>query len=146
MAVFNFRLQSILNLKIQLEKSQKNELGRVVSKLEYESGILDNLKNERKKQIKKIDSMIKKPVTVADLKINKGYIAYLKSRLDNQEEIVKKASKNADIEREKLIEIVKERKILEKHRQKELDKFKTEQRKLEQKLNDESLNFKQNRR
>jgi len=43
---FVFRMQSLLNLKIQMENSLKNELGKAVRELERQKDILNRLNRE----------------------------------------------------------------------------------------------------
>lgn len=142
MAKFNFRLEPILNLKKQLEDNQKNELGKAITKLESEKYILNSIDEKLSDSIKKVNQVLCSPVLVHHIKTHNNYIKYLNDEFDRQKEVVKEESRNVDIQREKLLEIVKERKVFEKLRERLFTEFIKEQEVKEQKLVDEIICYK----
>jgi flagellar FliJ protein len=80
---------------------------------------------------------------LAKLKQRMEYISALHQKELTQQERVNEEMKNVDKIRERLIEIMKERKILEKLREKELALYRKEQEKAGQLLVDELVSFKE---
>jgi len=143
MAKFIFKLQSVLNLKKQNEDSKKNELGKAIQRLEAEKQKLAALEDTLENIVKEFNEKTKK-ATVHELIEYNEYLSLLNSRIKVQKENVKNAALNVDKVREELIFAVKERKILDKLKEKQHEEFLTEQKKLEQKTNDEIVSYNHN--
>jgi flagellar FliJ protein len=143
MAGFKFRLETILNLKEQFEKNAKNELGIAIKKLEEEKLKLKKISDEieiNMKDFKKACTGIIQRETIKELK---SFIVYLNSVKERQEENVKKEQENVDKVRDKLVEIMKERKVLEKLKEKEFHKYLKEEERKEQQRIDELVSYKE---
>ncbi len=143
MPAFHFRLQTLLNIKKQLEKSAKNELGIAIQKYEQQKQILIQIQNEITHQQEEYRKEGSTGVTLAKLRQRMEYIRAMHERELNQQVRVNEELKNVDKIREKLIEIMKEKKVLEKLREKELDLYRKEQEKAGQQLVDELVSYKE---
>ncbi len=141
MAKFTFRLESVLRIKMQREESVKNELGKAIQRLEAEKRKLAKLENALEEIVEEFNRKVKK-TTVGKLIEFNEYLSLLDSRIKQQKENVNCAAANVDKVREELLQAVKERKILEKLKEKKHDEYLIEQKKLEQKANDEVVSFK----
>jgi flagellar FliJ protein len=122
LAAFKFRLQSLLRLKEQLEKSARNELGIAIRKLEEEKAKLRAIEDNidlTMGDFRKACQGIIQPDKIKELK---AFLEYLYTERDRQEVNVKKQQENVDKIREKLVEIMKEKK--EQQRVDELVSFK----------------------
>jgi flagellar FliJ protein len=142
MAKFRFRLQPLLNIKIQLEDSAKNELGKAVHRLEEEKGKARTLVLNREKYISEFQEKTSSFIRIDELKGYSLYISKLAKNIELQNKNVKEASDNVDKYREDLIKIVKERKILEKLKEKKYNEYLSELGKDEQKRMDEIVSYK----
>ncbi len=142
MAKFKFRLQPLLNIKLQLEDSAKNELGKAVQKLEEEKEIGRSLLKYRERYINEFNEKASKMVRIDELRSYTMYISRLAKNIDDQNKNIKEASDNVDKYRDELIKIVKERKILEKLREKKFNEYLIEMSKDEQKRMDEIVSYK----
>ncbi len=142
MAKFHFRLQSVLNVKTQQEDNLKNELGKAIQKLEAEKRILSSLERASLELTAEFNEKARKS-TVHKLIEYNGYLSLLTSKIKLQKENVNQAALNVDKVREELVKAVKERKILDRFKEKRLEEFRLEQNKLEQKTNDEIVSYKQ---
>jgi flagellar FliJ protein len=143
LAAFKFRLQSLLRLKEQLEKSARNELGIAIRKLEEEKAKLRAIEDNidlTMGDFRKACQGIIQPDKIKELK---AFLEYLYTERDRQEVNVKKQQENVDKIREKLVEIMKERKVLENLREKEYQLFLKEEEKKEQQRVDELVSFKE---
>lgn len=142
MAGFKFRLQTLLKLKEQFEKNAKNELGVAIMKLEEEKSKLrvieDNI-DITTNDFKEACSGVIRPEKIKELKT---YLEHLQHERDKQKENVKRQQKNVDIIRERLVEIMRERKVLENLKEKDFQEYLKEEAKKEQQQVDELVSYK----
>jgi flagellar protein FliJ len=140
MAKFNFKLQTLLNLKSQQEDNIKNELRKAIQKLENEKAELRSLESEIEANISEFNKKSRKTTVEKLINFNK-YISFLNVKIKHQKENVNYASQNVDKVREELIKIDKEHEILDRLKEKKYELFRKELLKEEQRLNDEIVNF-----
>ena len=140
--MFKFRLQKILDLRERLEDLKKNEYGIAKKKL------LD--------AIRKKDMMVaKKEALIEEMKTLDGSIEKLKKRneytryIDYLKEVIEKMEQNitfltleAEEKRKELEEAVKDRKILDKFKDKEKEKWRREEVRLENAITNEIVSYK----
>ncbi len=141
MAKFIYKMQSLLNIKAQMEDNMKNELGKAVRKLEFEKGILKSIEDDRGKYINRFNSESGRGIQVEKLKKYTEYISHLNDKIGRQKENINFAKKSVDNYRELLIKVVRERKILEKLKEKRYQDFVKQQLKEEQRLTDEVVSY-----
>ena len=142
MTHFRYRLQSILNIREQVENNAKNKLAGQVRKLNEEQKTLKTIYGEKDKCFANIVKVSNEGVNVTRLCQYTHYLSSINCRLDQQIENVNKVSQDVDIHREKLIEAAKDKKILETLKEKKLLEFLQEQLKKEEKRIDEVLSYK----
>ncbi len=138
---FKFKFQSILDIKIQIEDSLKNELGKAVQRLEHEKELLRNLEGERDGNIDEFNSRSSKGIRVEKIREYTAYLSYLKDVIRGQKENINVAQGNVDKYREQLIEALQEREMLDKLKEKHYQEYQREQLKKEQQVNDEVVSF-----
>ncbi len=143
MAKFLFKLQPVLNLKQQQEENKKNELGKAVQMLEAEKHRLAELENSLAAAVEEFNEKTRKTTVHKLIEFN-DYLSVLNSKIKSQKENVNNAASYVDKVREELLTAVKERKILEKLKEKKHDEYLIEQKKLEQKTNDEIVSYNHN--
>lgn len=141
MGKFVFRMQTLLNVKTQMENSLKNELGKAVQELERQKNILTELLLEREEYIESVNNKSIEGIVVGKLREYNTYITYLNDKARQQKENIKLAQNNVDKYREQLIKAMKEKEMLEKLKEKKYEEYMKEQLKEEQKLNDEIISF-----
>lgn len=142
MSKFDFRLQPVLDLKVQMEENLKNEFGKVTKKLEDEKKILNSIELDKEEQIDIFSTKLGSRVEVSKLRELNGYISLLGDKIEMQKENVNEASNIVDSTREKLLEAVKDRKIIDKLREKMFTEYSKQQLREEQKIIDEVVSFK----
>lgn len=141
MAKFNFRLQPVLNIRIQQEDHLKNELGKAIQQLEEEKRRLEALETESRDLAGKFNEKARK-TTVQKLIEYNHYLSILTAKIKKQKENVNYAALSVDKVREELVKAVKDRQILDKFKEKKHEEFLLEQKRLEQKTNDEIVSYK----
>ncbi len=142
MAKFKFRLQTYLNLKVQLEKDAKNELGLATIKLQEEKSKLQSIEDCIELYSEKFRKACTGSIQPARIKELKIYLEHLDNRKEIQLLNVKKAQENVDKKREKLIEIMKDKKVLENLKENKFQEYKKEEEKSEQLRIDELVSYK----
>ncbi|MDR2938900.1 MAG: flagellar export protein FliJ [Clostridiales bacterium] len=139
---FKYRLESYLDVKSKIEGQRKIEYGVALSKLDEEI-------NKKKLLCKQKDAAI------ADFKLRLGdkiypglyrdtnnYIELLKRQIIKQDDVIAQAGLEVERKRDLLTEAVKERKTLEKLKEKNQIEYNREQIIKEQKLVDEITSYK----
>ncbi|HEY8500603.1 MAG TPA: flagellar FliJ family protein, partial [Clostridia bacterium] len=131
----------LLNVKRQLEKSVKNELGAAIRELENQKAILREIQLEIASQENEYRRDGVKKIRLSKLKQRLEYIRAMYGKEDLQQQRVNEEIENVDKIRVRLVEIMKEKKLLEKLREKELFKFKKEQDRIERVHVDEMTGY-----
>ena len=142
MGKFVFRLESILNLKVQIEENLKNEMGKAIQELEYQKGVLIQIEQQKEEQIERMGLSYQDGVLAGVLREYNFHLKFLNNKIVLQKEYINLAQVNVDKYRENLIKAVQERKMLEKLKSKKYEEYVKEQINQEQKLNDEIVSFK----
>ncbi|HEY5583595.1 MAG TPA: flagellar export protein FliJ [Ruminiclostridium sp.] len=142
MQKFGFRLESVLNLKSQLEDNAKNTLAGSTRELESQKNCLEDLKNINDGSINSLNAEIDEGISVFRIKNYNSYLAFMRKKITDQKENVNIAEGVVDIDREGLIKAMQGRKILEKLKEKKYQEYVIEQNKSEQLLIDELNSFK----
>lgn len=142
MPKFDFRLNSVLRLKTQLEDNAKNNLAAATRVLTQREHYLNELKDANEASFNKLNSETNRGISVNQVRNYNNYFAMMKSKIANQKENVNNAKKDVDIKRESLVKAVQERKILDKLKEKKYQEYTKELGKEDQVLIDELNSFK----
>ena len=126
MANFVFNLQSILNIKLKLENQAKIAYGQANAKLKREEAVLQSLIMQRSMYEKRAVELVSGTINIRDIRENKRSIDIMKSRIRAQMMVVHAAEKQVEAARQKLSEIMIERKTFEKLRERAFEEFKQE--------------------
>ena len=143
MSVFKFRLETFLSLKEQFEKNTKNELGIAVMKLEEEKNKLNSILNKMSVCSEDFKHACTGLINPEKIKEYKLFLEYLKKQKHAQEMNVKSQQQNVDKIREKLVEIMREKKVLENLKEKDFLDFKKHEEMKEQLITDELISYKE---
>ena len=141
MAKFRYRMQSILNIKYQLETQAKMEVGRAQMQLNEEEERLRNFIDRKESYLEEGSQMRRQALNVNDLRDNRNAMRVMDDRIEEQKVQVRKAEEVLEKAREKLKEIMQERKMHEKLKEKALDQFLQEEKAAEGKVVDELTSY-----
>ncbi len=141
MARFNFRLQSVLNLKIRLEDQQRNNFAAARKRLSDEEEKLEALKGRLAFYEEEGRQMREDVLVLQDLLDNENSIVRIKEYIADQEINVRRAENALEEERLKLVEAIKERKMYERLRERAFEEFMAEENHKEGVENDEHNSF-----
>ncbi len=141
MKKFKFSMESLLNLKLSLENKKKEELGHAITLLKLEKDKLFQLENKRNDVIDLYKKGSKDKIFVLELKNYNNYLLFIKKTIEEQLLIIKKAEINVEQKREEFINATKERKILDKLKEKHYENYLYEVKQEEQKIVDEIVSY-----
>ncbi len=137
MKPFVFKLQTSLNVKLKREEIQKEELARATKIYQENTDILSRLCDKLIEIQEVIRGKQNKQINILDILNYQDYIPVLIERIKQQEIIVEEFRQAMESERQKLVEIMRERKVLEKLRAKHYHEYVQECLREEQKQIDE---------
>lgn len=141
MAVFRFRLATLLNVKEQLEKSEKNALGLATVKMVAEKQALQNIHDEQDGLQAVFFAAVSGVIQSGEIKTIKNRIGAVKLQEAFQQEKVKEAAQTVDKIRDRVVVLMQERKVLEKLKEKAFEEFRLETLSEEQRLADELVTY-----
>lgn len=141
MAKFVYRMQNILDIKNKLETQARNSYAVARMKLTQEEEKLNSLFAQKKSYEEAYRKQLSGNIDIRQINICKNAIELSKNMIKKQLVEVKVASKNLEAAQIRLGEVMKERKIQEKLREKAFDEFLRELSEQEKKEIDELVNF-----
>lgn len=142
MAKFVYRMQSILNIKNQMETQAKMELGQAQRRLMEEEERLNLLHDRKKGYLEEGRKLRQEALNVQSLRDNEYALARMDEFIEAQKLNVIKAEEEVETARAKLEEVMKERKAQEKLRERAFDQFVHEVNAQESKEVDELTSYK----
>lgn len=141
MAKFVYRMQSLLNIQYQLETQAKMELGRAQMRLTQEEEMLQGLIDRKTAYLEEGRRLRSSRLHIMDLKDNRNAMLIMDEKIEDQREQVKFAEKHVEEARNRLQEVMKERKMHEKLREKAFVEFVREENAAEHKAVDELTSY-----
>ena len=139
MARFNYRMQSVLNIKEKIELQEKNLFAILNLKCQEEEEKLNGYKM-RLLELEEMgrELLLASPLSITEIEENKKLVSFMNERIRAQSIQYKMAQKRLDDQNEKMIQAMQERKTHEILRQKAFDVFLAEEKKAESKQIDGS--------
>ena len=141
MAVFKYKLQNVLDIKLRMEDQARAVYGSAQAKLNEEEMKRDLLINRRREYEEAGKRMRENILNVMDLRDNTRAIDNLKEQIEEQEKNVVQAAKVVEQARLRLTEAIQERKIHEKLKENSFEEFKREVNAAESKEVDELVSY-----
>ena len=126
-------MESILNLRENKEKNTMENLAKVQNQLEIQKDILNDLIMEEER----IKSNGTKFKDIHELRHHNLYKEEIEEKISKQDELIDKTNIKLEEVRRELIEAQKERKIMEKLKEKDMDNYINNMKHIEQKELDE---------
>lgn len=141
MAKFKYRMQNILSLKYKLEEQQKLALASARLKLSEEEEKLTTFFTRKKEYEEALRKASTKQIKIDILKILRENIMVIDFYIEEQKKVVNQAMSLVKTEQEKMVDVMKERKIQEKLREKMYESFLKELSHEEKLLVDELVSY-----
>ena len=138
MKQFEFRLQKVMETTRAREELQKKELAMALAELDRNETQLEQMLDHLEQEVEQFAGRRKKgSMKVSTLVQYASYTDNLLSEIDRQRRDIEKLARLADEQRDKLIEITRDKKILEKLKEKRFAEYRRKLRQVEQKFMDE---------
>ncbi len=141
MAKFAYRMQSILNIQYQLETQAKMEFGRAQMRLMEEEEKLQGLIDRKEAYLEEGRRMRNDVLHVNDLKDNRNAMLIMDEMIEVQRGQVARAQEIVEAARLKLQEVMQERKMHERLKEKAFEQFMQEENAAEGKAVDELTSY-----
>lgn len=144
MAKFTYRMQNILNVKYKLESQAKTSFSLAAAKMNQEEEKLEGLHQRKRGYEARAKELVEDKLDFQEIKVNRIAIETMKGEIRNQVVAVHVAERNLESARQRLQDVMIERKTHEILREKAFDEFKKELEKEESKAVDELVSFTHN--
>ena len=141
MAKFTYRMQNILDMKLKLEDQEKIAFGIATANLEAEQEKLKEVMLRQAGYERQLKELATGTINISDIKVCKNAITSMKVMVRDQMIQVSKAQKALEAARKRLNDIMMERKMHEKLKEREFEVFLAEQNAMESKITDELVSY-----
>lgn len=141
MARFRYRMQSILDIKIKLETQAKQEFAAAKAVLDTENEKLLALKARKSGYEEKAKALLKGTLKLQEIADNKEAILKMDEYISAQLLQIKLAEKKLETARNRLKEVMQDRKMHEKLKEHAFEEFLAEEKKQEGKEVDELTSY-----
>jgi flagellar FliJ protein len=141
MAVFHYKMQGILDIKLKLEERAKQEFAQANMRLENEKAKMEELKKRKEGYMQEGVILRSSRLDVMQIRENKKAVLRMDEYIANQTKIIAKAAKEVERARIALQEVMKERKAHEKLKENAFEEFMKEEQAAENKMIDELTSY-----
>ncbi|PAB61271.1 flagellar export protein FliJ [Anaeromicrobium sediminis] len=139
---FKFKYENIIQIKERMEEAAKGKLAGAQKELDIQKNKLNSLVDEKNNCIGTISNSVKEGTNVIFLQQYNSYMNNLSTNIEKKEKDIQVCKGIVNEKREELVKAVKERKIMEKFKEKEREKFVEWEKRQEVLLVDELVTYK----
>lgn len=142
MAGYKYKLQNILKLKENVEKEKKNEFGAATQRIENEKLKLEQLNAEMYNVNTEVEKAASEGISINELLLQQKFKEYYKNSISYQKIKVKMAEEHLEECRHRLVKAVQDKKMMEKLKEIDYEKYLYKEQKNEEKLVDDLVSYK----
>lgn len=129
---YHFSLQNVLNHRINLEEEREREFALAIQSLISEQKKLEEIEHKITKEIHELSVVETGVFSSQDFMDYEKYIVFLENKKIEQQKKICEAKSVVELEREKLINATKNRKVLERLKEKGMKRYLFDINRLEQ--------------
>lgn len=141
MAKFRYRMQNVLNIKLSMERQAKQQYAEANAKLREEEEKLNVLLRRKFEYEQTARQLLTDELNVRDITTNNEAIARMDDFIKEQRREVQLAMRAVERARQKMTEVMQDRKTHERLREKAFDEFLMEEKHQESKEIDELVSY-----
>lgn len=141
MARFRYGMQSILNIKLKMETQAKQEFSTARAELDAEEKRLQGLFDRKDGYERRAAELLEGALKLREIEENRRAVLCMEDYIAAQQIRVEKAEELLEQARQKLAEIMMERKTHEKLKEKAFEQFLMDEKKQESKEIDELTSY-----
>lgn len=134
-------MQSILDIKLKMETQAKQEFAQAKIALDREEETMERLKKRKYDYEEEAKELLRGKLNVLDIAANKEAILRMEEYIADQHWRVEKAKKLLEAARERLTEVMQERKVHETLKEKAFEEFLAEEKRQESKEIDQLTSY-----
>ena len=123
MAKFQYRMQSILNIKLKMEEQAKMQFAQAQAKVNEEEAKLQSLKDRKTAYEATLKELLQKKLDLLKIDEMQNAVIRMEEYIVAQQREVEKANRALEKERQKLTEVMIERKSHEKLKENAFEQF-----------------------
>lgn len=138
---YKFRLQKVLDWRLQLEEEQNRRLGHAYRETAAAKGELDRLRDYLDKLQEEYSSCQSEQVDVPGAILTADFLNCLSCRLMEQQQLVEQCERRLAEQMQLAEKALQERKVMDTLREKDFTRCRQEAEALEQRLTDEAARF-----
>ncbi|ADL68965.1 flagellar export protein FliJ [Thermoanaerobacterium thermosaccharolyticum] len=142
MKKFRYSLETVLNIKEQKQKMEKEKLALLISKYELQKNKLNEILIKINETIEKNEMNAMMGISAMNLKQFNLYLETLYEKYNEQNEILKTLENEIEKERRKLREVSKEKEALENLKEKKYEEYKYQSLLEQNSIIDEQISYK----
>lgn len=142
MAVFRYKMQSILDIKLKMETQAKQEFAQAKLVLDKEEERLEVLHNRKREYEEHAKRLLSGKLNLQEINSNNEAILVTEGMIKEQEKRVLRAEQLLERARQKLQEVMQERKVQEALKEKAFEEFLQEEKQQESKEIDQLTSYK----
>ncbi len=135
--MFRFRLASVMRIREYKEKTCREELGRSVQDLRKARELEGEMSSDLSRLQKDFTSYQKGPLNIHEISLKRGYIRFKTEELNEQKAVVARKQEELQESRVRLFAAMKDRKVIEKLKDKKHKIYSYEENRREQKILDD---------
>ncbi len=144
MAKFFYRMQNILNIKYKLEEQAKQEYREIQIRLNSENDVLIEFILRKNHYIDEYKRLTRSVLEILEIEQCKNAIIIMEDNINAQKEKIRKIEIELELSRQKLNEVMQDRKVHEKLKENQFEEFLKEINSQEMKEIDELVSYKYN--
>ncbi len=141
MAVFRYRMQSILDIKLKMETQAKQEFAQAKLVLDREEEKLSQLMEQKRFYEERAATLLNGKLDLLEIAANKEAILKIEEYILEQQKRIEKARQLLEAARAKLQEVMQERKVQESLKEKAFEEFLMEEKRQESKEIDQLTSY-----
>ncbi len=141
MARFRYRMQGILDIKLKMETQARQEFAQAKAAVDQEEELQEAFKERKRMYEEKAAQLLKGRLDVLEIVANKEAIIHAEEAIAEQKIRVEAARAKLDEVRDKLKNIMQERKVHETLKDKAFEEFLMEEKQQESKEIDELTSY-----
>lgn len=141
MKKFQFRYESILKMRIDKEEDIKNTLAKLIKELKVMKEELNRVRDEEQRFLSQVDKRLEEGCTLDELRRYEQNKAWMKSEIENLLFYISAKEKEILAARKELVEATKQKKIMEKLKEQEMEDYQKELQAAEDKLTDQIVTY-----
>ena len=135
MKLFRYPMENVLDYRRDVEEEEKQKFAEIRREYDRQQAVVDEYKEKISMAEKSIIN--KSTLLIHELKSLYHYIRFLKEKMELQRQLVLETKREMEVKRQELLSVQKDRKMMEKHREKALNIYNEDMNQLEQKNIDE---------